>query len=663
MGALRVLQGEHAIFFPDIGNGREPSVIYAIALSTMLFGRTLLATRLPTALGSAAMVFAAFWIGRLFFGKDEESGRATPWRGLFIGGIGAGLMAVSVSQTILARTAYTKATLMPGLLCLSLGLLWWGWKERSWWAIGLAGACTGLLPYTYMQARIVPFLIAIYALSFLLPLRSFSWEKVRTELPRAVAFVSVAGLVAAPILFHFALHPDHLLLRSQAAWVFDPVRSQGDPLGAFFLNAWEHLLALGFRGDPHPRGNYAGQPLLNPWQALFFWLGAAMAARQWTRSTYRLLLLWLTIMMVPSLLARDLLAPTTIRIIGAAPAIYLLVGVGVWEVYRYLRERFSHKSEIWMAAVVGVAITALTLVQGVSTYRTYYQKWAVENDLYDIYGEAWADLAAAINAQPSGAGTVYLIPAIHRVLYNVDSFNYLYTGAAPVHFIDRTAPDLAQTVWSTLQTMEDPSTVKLVEGKSTPEEVGEDNGRFSFLLSKYGSYQGSEEYPIFTIHSYSDIRLDRPWTFYEQIEPLTIEYDGGITLQGVAFGQGAEQIPSQLPLYLKRDRPMWIALQWQIAPGLDADYAVSLRLYNADGERAFQQDIVLWGPNHMPTSHWPANAPVETMTPLDLPVALSPAEYELRMVVYDFETQVPTVEIGVWEAETALARLRLAEDQ
>ena len=72
MAALRILQGEHAIFFPDVGHGREPSALYAIALSTLLFGRTLLAIHLPTALGSAGMVFATFWIGRLFFGRDEK---------------------------------------------------------------------------------------------------------------------------------------------------------------------------------------------------------------------------------------------------------------------------------------------------------------------------------------------------------------------------------------------------------------------------------------------------------------------------------------------------------------------------------------------------------------------------------------------------------------
>ncbi len=51
------------------------------------------------------------------------------------------------------------------------------------------------------------------------------------------------------------------------------------------------------------------------------------------------------------------------------------------------------------------------------------------------------------------------------------------------------------------------------------------------------------------------------------------------------------------------------------------------------------------------------------MALLKIPAELSAGEYELRMVVYDFETLVPTVEIGVWEPEVTLARLRLAEIQ
>ena len=118
--ALQVLQGEHAVFFP-VDQGRDASAIYALGLSTTLLGRTLLAMQLPTALGSAGMVFVAFWLGWLLFGRDL-CGRTTPWRGLLVGGVAAGLMAVSIGQTVLGRSAYNKITHMPFLLALCLAL-------------------------------------------------------------------------------------------------------------------------------------------------------------------------------------------------------------------------------------------------------------------------------------------------------------------------------------------------------------------------------------------------------------------------------------------------------------------------------------------------------------------------------------------------------------
>ena len=142
--ALQVLKGEHAVFFPE-NNGREGLIVYAVALATSLLGRTMLALRLPTALASAATVFGVFWLGQLLFGRDEVSGRAAPWRGLLIGGVGAGLLAVSLGQTIIGRTAY-RANFLPLLLCLCLALLWQGWSQRSWavlsrWRARRGGCC------------------------------------------------------------------------------------------------------------------------------------------------------------------------------------------------------------------------------------------------------------------------------------------------------------------------------------------------------------------------------------------------------------------------------------------------------------------------------------------------------------------------------------------
>ena len=83
---------------------------------------------LPTGLGSAGLVFAVMWLGGALFGRGDE-GRTTRWRGLAIGGIAAGMMAVSVSQTIVGRTSYNKVTHMPLLFVLAFALLWLGWRE------------------------------------------------------------------------------------------------------------------------------------------------------------------------------------------------------------------------------------------------------------------------------------------------------------------------------------------------------------------------------------------------------------------------------------------------------------------------------------------------------------------------------------------------------
>ena len=633
-------------------------IIYAIALTTSLMGQTMLAVRLPSALASVGTVVAVFWLGQTLFGR-EENGRPTLWRGLLVSGVGAGLLAVSVAQTVLGRTAF-RGNFLPLLLCLCLALLWRGWAQRSRWGIVLAGMCAGLLPYTYTPARFTPLLFLLFGLSFLLPLGALTKERVRAELPRVAIFLGVTGLVAAPILIHFALHPDHFFMRSNQLLVLRHGSSPVASLVAFLDNAWDHLLAFGFRGDPSWRHNFPGKPMLNPYEAFFFWLGVGMALWRWQRRpTYRLLLLWLGVLMLPAMLSRDNIVPHFLRMIGAAPAAYLLVGVGVWEAFRLLRKRFYRGSEIKAGIVVAAVCSFLVLVQGVLTYRTYFQEWAAQPELYKAYEVPWIDLTRVLNALPSDGGTVYLVPNSQHPY----SFRYLYQGAPPAHLYHPATPNLAQEIESMLTTMENVSTVKVVEWQGKAAWIGEDPGRSALLLSKYGRYQGGEDYPTFRIHRYSNISLERPWTFYEFLEPVTVDYDGGIALRGLALGQGEDQLSSQQALELGRERPLWLALRWQITSGLDIDYAISLRLHDAAGERVFQEDAVLWNPVHWPTSSWSEEEPVDTTALLKIPAELSAGEYELRMVVYDFETLTPTVEIGVWEPEVTLARLRLAEVQ
>ena len=284
LNALRIMQGEHSPFFPEKAFGVEALMPYVVVPAISLLGRTELALRLPAALASAGTILVVLWLGQLMFGRDEKTGQATPWRGLFIGGIAAGLLAVSVGSTIIGRTAF-RHNFFALVLCLCLALTWAAWHRpgagAAWWRVAAAGACTGLLSYTYTAARFVPILFLLFALSFLLPLGPRMNSRLRAQLPRVVVFVGVAGLVAAPLLVYFALHPEDFLIRSNQVWIFLPEISQGDPLGVLLTSVWEHMLIFGYRGDPYWQYNIPFKPMLNLWQAVFFWLGLGMAVWRW----------------------------------------------------------------------------------------------------------------------------------------------------------------------------------------------------------------------------------------------------------------------------------------------------------------------------------------------------------------------------------------------
>ena len=656
LDALRVLAGEHAVFFPERFRGREGMAMYAIAAAIYFLGQTALAIRLPSALASAAAVLAVFWLGRILFERDERNGNATPWRGIFVGGVAAGLMAVSLVQTIVGRTGF-RTTLLPLFLCLCLALLWEGWRRRSWRWVLLGSVCAGLLPYTYIPARLTPILFLLFGLTFLLPIGSFSRERVRAELPWAALFVVVTALVAAPILIYFALNPEHFFSRSDEVWLFEPGRIAGNRLSAFFRNVWEHLLVFGVRGDPTWRHSFANKPMLNPAEAVFFWLGAVMAVWRWQRSpAFRLLLLWLVLLSIPAILAIDY-PPSVLRMIGAAPAAYLLTGVGLWETFRFLKERYFQQRETGAASVVGSLACAMILVQGGLTYGDYFYKWGSAQETYEAYQLEWAELARALSARTADVGTVYLVPGFQQH----DSFEYLYQGKSPAFIIFMDSPDLAQEVHSALAAIEEVSTLKVVEWDYVNRWVEDDTGRIDFLLTKYGRRAGSEDHGDFRLHNYVDISLKRPWAFYEQLEPLQISYDGGIELHSAALGQVEDQLPVE-HVTMAQGLSLWGVLQWQTDPGLEIDYAISLRIYGEAGEMVHQEDSVLWkATNHTPTSHWGSDEMVETLFQLDVPAELPPGDYELRMVVYDFETQTPTVQKEVWEPEVRLAHLRLPD--
>ena len=692
--ALLVLQGEHAVFFPPrspLGSdGREGMVIYAIVPFVTAFGRTMLALRLPTALASCATILSVFWLGQVMFGRDG-SGHPTPWRGLAIGSVGSGLMAVSIGQTIIGRTAF-RANYLPLFLSLALALLWVAWWQRNALKIALAGTLGGLLQYTYIGARVTPLLFVALGVSFLTArdgteesetedgsrslLRQFISPG---ELQLVAIFSGALVLIAAPIVLYFVLHPQDLTTRIDQLWLLRD--GQQNFLVVFLVNAWDHLLAFGFRGDPAWRRNFAGQPMLNLWEAAFFWSGVGVSLRRWKECpACRLLLLSLGVMMLPAVLARDEV-PHTIRMIGAAPAIYLLVSLGMWQVFQFLHGRLSGLKlfERWTielfglraGAAAGILMCIVILAKGVTTYRTYFLEWASAPELNLEYEVEWSTLTKYLNVQPPNPEAAFLIPDGQRQQplkekFRSHTFDYLYQGETPAYLFHTAMPDFAQRIQSTLIEVDDLSTVNVVEWNLKSVWTGDENERFAFLLGKYGRYRESEEFGSFLVHRYTDISLDTPWKPYDFLEPLPVVYDGGIELVAAALGYGQDQMSIEEPILLRESRDIWTVLRWQTTPDLGIEYSVSLRLRNAEKTDVYTKDLILWKPDHSVTGDGGPADQFDSWVHLDVPADIPPGEYELRLIVYDSETLKPTVEpffIGVWEPETSLANLQVVARQ
>lgn len=655
--ALRVLGGEHAVFFPSEFSGHEGLVVYLIALSISVLGQTDLALRLPTALANAGTVFVVFWLGRLLFGRDG-TGRETPWRGVFIGGVASCLMAVSIGQTVLGRTVF-RANHLLLLLSLCLALLWWGWRERNWWAVTLAGACAGLVQYTYIPARFTPFLFVAFGLSFIFPRNIGESKSVKSEFPRILNFGGVAILVAAPILIFFALHPEHFFLRSNSLLVLQPDVSRGNPLGTLFESVVWHLAAFGFKGDVSWRHNSGSLPMLNPWEASFFWLGAGVALWRWRMPGCRLLLLWAAFLLLPAVIAVDY-APNTLRMLGATPPVYLLLAFGVWEAFQFAKNRFFPNRAVEGAVALAAVVTVAISVQGVIAFRNYFEVWAHERGVQFAYEVPWSDFARTLDSLPSEDGEIYLVP--NSLTH--PSLDYIYKGSASVFYFPRETADLeflASEIEGALARMENLTTVKVVQLNNVHVGwIGNDTGRAAVLLGKYAQFIDTEHFSDFRIHNYRDVSMDRPWSFYEQMAPLDVQYDGGISLMGFALGQGVEEHSFDGPLELERAKPFWIALSWETWQDLEVEFSVSLRLHSTDGEVVFQEDSLLWNPLHQPTSGWTTGDRTATLFQFSLPADLAPGSYDLKLVVYNVENLVPTVQVGVWEPEISLARVEIA---
>jgi len=371
LDALRVLAGERSIFFPA-NNGREPLFIYLAAGAVALLGRSPGALRVVSALAGTLTIPALYWLGRELFGR-----RVGLWA--------AALAVTSVWLLSLSRIAL-RAGLLPLVAALALAAAWRGQRLRSLPWMLAAGALLGLSFYTYLAARFVPVALILAGAWCALGRRQAIWWR-----GWAVA-AATALLVAAPLGFYL-LGQGELLGRAGQVSILSPAIHGGDPLGALARSVGRSLRMFAYGGDFIPRHNAPWRAVFAPLLAAAFYAGVALAAWRARRdAAARLALVWLAILLLPTILAEN--APHFLRAVGVLPVAYLFPALGL----DWLASRFTGRGRTLALALVALAV-ALGALLDLRDYRRHLSSEAA----YYQFESGAAQMAVEINAH-LGAG-------------------------------------------------------------------------------------------------------------------------------------------------------------------------------------------------------------------------------------------------------------------
>ncbi len=366
--------GQYALFFRE-GFGHEPLYHYWSLPFQVLLGDNILSIRLPAVFLGLLLVAATMRWAKRDFGQ--------------VTAVAAGIaLAISWWPIIFSRIGI-RPIMEPLFL---VGAAWFWPRSNDWRRMVLAGTCLGLAFYTYTGAQV------LFALPVLVAVGQLIWDKNtarRQILYRNGVVLLTAVLLTLPLYLTWRADPTLLQRMDQLVGPLAALR-QGDltPIIQSLVNT---LAVFSLTGDPRWTYSLPGRPLFDLFTSLFFYLGLVVAAVRIRQQSYLFLLAWLLVGLLPSMLTPQ--SPSTIRMIGALPAVYVLVGVGL----SWLWQRFSRRETSTRLRIVGYSLfLAFILVTAGRTIWGGFIQWpqAVETRL-NHYQTVYLDIARYQQANPA----------------------------------------------------------------------------------------------------------------------------------------------------------------------------------------------------------------------------------------------------------------------
>jgi hypothetical protein len=374
-----IRQGAFALFFRE-GYGHEPLYHYWSTPFQVLLGDNVLSIRLPAVfLGILLVALTMRW------GKRAFGGTAA---------IGAGaFLAISWWPIVFSRVG-----LRPIMEPVFLLLFAWFWPRRPW----LAGLFLGLSLYTYTGARVLflwPLLLGLYWFLFRSRLPAEKVSVLGRALPQpllaAGVTLSVMLLLYAPLAITLRADPT---LQQRVQQLEGPlVALREGSLRPILTTSLATLGVFSSTGDPRWTYMLPGRPLFDPLTAVLFYGGLALAAWRFLQPWYAFLLFWLLVGLLPSAITPQ--APSTVRMVGAMPAVYLFPGLAVAWLWS-LRGRLG-SSAAWARWGIPLFTAALFAINLALTINLGFVRWPQALETRLKYQTVLRDMADYLRAQPA----------------------------------------------------------------------------------------------------------------------------------------------------------------------------------------------------------------------------------------------------------------------